>query len=156
MSWIGLFQAIASGSFRLIGAGGCHHHLADIVDVVEGLALRGFGDGVEGRTYIIAGSAPVRVRDLVQMIGEEVGVTSFPTSLRVGPFRLYRILNACVYAWRGYRLPRADRIDFFLGDRVFDISRGRQELGYAPKVHTREAVRRTAEWFREHGYLMPF
>jgi nucleoside-diphosphate-sugar epimerase len=154
-NWVGLFQAIASGRFRLIGPGDNHYHLADVADVVEGLVLCGSVPGAEGRTYIIAGGEPVRLRELVRMIGEEVGVPRFPASLPAGPLRLYKTLNKLAYAWGGHRLPRADRIDFFLGDRVFDISRGRKELGYAPKVSLREAVRRMAEWYREQGYLVP-
>lgn len=124
-----------------------------MADVVEGLVLCGTVKDVEGRTYIIAGSEPVRLRELVRMIGEEVGITRFPASLPAGPFQVYKILNKLAYTWGGHRLPRADRLDLFLGDKIFDISRGRKELGYAPKVNIREAVRRTAEWFRAQGYL---
>ena len=87
------------------------------------------------------------------MIGEEVGVIRFRAGFPAGPLHLYKVLNKLAYAWGGRRLLRADRIDFFLGDRIFDISRARKELGYAPKVTTREAVRRTAEWYRQQGHL---
>ena len=53
----------------------------------------------------------------------------------------------------GARIPRFDRVEFFLGDRVFDISRAREELAYRPAIGVREAVRETAEWFRERGEL---
>ena len=103
MSWLNLFQTIASGRFRLIGAGDCHYHVADVLDVVEGIALCGSVKGVEGRTYVIAGSESVRLRDLIQTIGEEVGVTRLPMNLPAGPFRLYEIANRHVYSWTGYR-----------------------------------------------------
>jgi nucleoside-diphosphate-sugar epimerase len=153
VGWLGLFQAIASGRFRLIGSGNNHHHLADVSDAVEGLALCGYGNRAEGRTYIIAGSRPVQLRELAQMIAEEVGVTRLAAGPPVGVLHLYKIVNKFVYAWTGRRLPRADRIDFFLGDRIFDISRGRSEPGYAPKVSMREAVARMAEWFRSRHYI---
>jgi len=152
-SWMGLLHAIASERFRLIGSGTNHHHFVDVSDVVEGLVLCGYGKGVEGRTYILAGNKSVQLRELVNMIGEEVGVTHFPANLPATPLYLYKILNKLAYNWGGYRVPRADRIDFFLGDRVFDISRARTELDYAPKVSMREAVRRTAEWFKAQGCL---
>lgn len=153
MSWLRLFLTIASGRFRLIGTGDCHHHVADVLDVVEGLILCGSVKGVEGRTYILAGGESIRFRDLIQTIGEAVGMTRLPMNLPAGPFRLYEFANRHVYSWTGYRLPRADRIDLYLGDRAFDISRSRQELGYTPKVSTREAVHRTAEWFKAQGYI---
>jgi nucleoside-diphosphate-sugar epimerase len=152
-SWLGLFKTIASGRFRLMGSGNNHHHLVEVSDVVEALVRCAYVKGVEGRTYIIAGSEPVRLRDLVRMIGEDVGGPQILNGLPVVPLHLYKVLNKLIYTWSGQRLPRADRIDFFLGDRIFDISRGRMELGYAPKVNTGEAVRRTAEWFRAQGHL---
>ncbi len=152
-SWLGLFRAIAAGRFRLIGPGDNYHHLADVSDIVEGLILCGSAGGVEGRTYVLAGNEPVRLRELVSMIGEAVGVTRFPARLPAAPLRLYNVINKLAYSWGGRRLPRADRIDFFLGDRIFDISRARTELGYAPQVSVREAARWTTEWFRTRGDL---
>ena len=153
MSWLNLFQTIAAGRFRLIGDGHNHHHAADIADIVEGLALCGSVTGIEGQTYILAGAEPVRLRDLVQTIAEEVGAPRLPTNLPAVPFRLYEMASRHLFAWTGYRLPRADRIDLYLGDRAFDLSRSGRELGYIPKVSTKEAVYRTAAWFREHGYI---
>jgi nucleoside-diphosphate-sugar epimerase len=153
MRWLNLFRTIASGRFRLVGAGEGHHHVADVSDIVDGLARCGSAPRAVGRTYVIAAAESLPLRDLIQAIGEEVGVTRLPPSLPAAPFRLYDTLNRHVYAWTGGRLPRADRIDLYLGDRAFDISRSRRELGYAPQVTVREAVRRTATWFKAHGHL---
>lgn len=153
MSWLNLFQTIAAGRFRLIGDGQNYHHTADIADIVEGLALCGSVTGIEGQTYILAGAEPVPLRDLVQTIAEQVGATRMPTNLPAGPFRLYEAASRHLFSLIGYRLPRADRIDLYLGDRAFDLSRSGHGLGYIPKVSTKEAVHRTAAWFREHGYI---
>lgn len=152
-SWLGLFRSIASGRFRLIGAGHNHHHLADVSDIVDGIILCGSVKGVEGRTYILAGSESVQLRELVEMIGEEVGVTCFPEHLPAAPLHVYRVLDRIAVALIGRKLPRADRLAIFLGDRTFDISRARQELGYIPRISTRDTIRRLAEWFRVQGYL---
>jgi nucleoside-diphosphate-sugar epimerase len=45
------------------------------------------------------------------------------------------------------------RVDFFRKSRAFDISRARRELGYAPAVTMREGIRRTLEWYRDHGWI---
>jgi nucleoside-diphosphate-sugar epimerase len=45
------------------------------------------------------------------------------------------------------------RVDFFTKSRAFDISRARNELGYAPHVGLREGIGRTLNWYREHGWL---
>jgi len=153
MSWLNLFRTIAAGRFRLIGEGHNYNHVADISDIVEGLALSGSVTGIEGRTYILAGPDPVCLRDLVQIIVREVGAPALPANLPAGPFRLYEAASRHLFSWTGYRLPRADRIDLYLGDRAFDLSLSGRVLGYIPKVSTTEAVYRTAAWFREHGYI---
>ena len=152
-SWLGFFRSIASRQFRLIGKGTNYHHLVDVSDVVEGLLLCGSRKGIEGRTYILAGSEPVQLRRLVEMIGEEVGVTSLPTNFPTAPLHVYRALDKFAVSLFGRKLPRADRLALFLGDRTFDIGRARQELHYVPRIHTKETIRRTAEWFRAQGYL---
>jgi nucleoside-diphosphate-sugar epimerase len=153
VSWLNLFKTVAAGRFRLIGDGSNHHHVADITDIVEGLFLCGSVAGIEGRTYILAGAESVRLRDLVQTIAESIGAPRLPANLPAGPFRLYEAASRHLFAWTGRRLPRADRIDLYLGDRAFDLSRSGRELGYCPKVSTKEAVYRTGAWFKEYGHL---
>jgi nucleoside-diphosphate-sugar epimerase len=152
-SWLGLFRSIRSGRFRVIGKGTNYHHIADVSDIVEGLLLCGSVKGVEGRTYILGGSESVQLRRLVEMIGEEVGTTHFPMNLPAAPLHVYRMLDSMAFALIGRKLPRADRLALFLGDRTFDISRARQELGFVPKISTKDTIRRMAEWFRAHGHL---
>jgi nucleoside-diphosphate-sugar epimerase len=152
-SWLGVFRSIASGHFRLMGNGTNYHHIADVSDVVEGLVLCGSVKGIEGRTYILAGSESMQLRELVKMIGEEVGVTRFPLDLPAAPLHVYRALDRMAVALIGRKLPRADRLALFLGDRTFDITRARQELGYVPRISTKETIRRMAEWFRAQGHL---
>ena len=153
MSWLHLFRTIAAGQFRLIGDGHNYHHVADISDIVEGLILCGSVASIEGQAYILAGENPVCLRDLVQTIVEQVGAPALPANLSPGPFRLYEAASRHLFSWTGYRLPRADRIDLYLGDRAYDLSRSGRVLGYRPTVDTKESVHRTAAWFREHAFL---
>lgn len=152
-SWLGLFQSIAAGHFRLIGKGTNYHHIADVSDVVEGLLLCGAVKGVEGRTYNLAGSESVQLKRLVEMIGEEVGTIGFPANLPAAPLHVYRALDRVAVALIGRKLPRADRLALFIGDRTFDISRARQELDYVPRIVVKDTIHRMAEWFRAQGHL---
>ena len=45
------------------------------------------------------------------------------------------------------------RVDFFTKSRAFDITRARTEIGYAPSIALSEGIRRTLEWYRNHGWL---
>ena len=152
-SWLGLFRSILSGEFRLIGAGTNCHHIADISDIVEGLRLCASTKGIEGRTFILSGSEAVQLRTLVKMIGEEIGAVHRSGSLPAAPLHAYRILDKIAVALIGRQLPRADRLALFLGDRTFNIGRARVELGYIPRINTRDTIHRMAEWFRAQGHL---
>jgi nucleoside-diphosphate-sugar epimerase len=149
-----LFRAVAARRFRMIGRGDNYYHPADVADIVDGLLLCGTSDRAAGRVYNLAGSNPIRLRDFIQLIAEELDMKGCVTAiLPTAPFRLYQQLNALAERITGFSLPRAHALGFLLSDRVLDISRARDELGYAPSVGIRETIRRTAEGFRRSGSL---
>jgi nucleoside-diphosphate-sugar epimerase len=47
------------------------------------------------------------------------------------------------------------RLSWFKTNRAFRIDRARNELGYTPRVGLEEGLRRTAQWYRQQGYLAP-
>lgn len=151
--WIGLFQAIKDGKFRMIGRGENYRQLADVSDIIEGLFLCGTLKGIEGKTYILAGNEPLRLRDSIEMIREELKAPTLPNPVPVWPLHLYRFFNDVYRACGGERLPRLDRVRFFLTDETFDLSHARGDLGYVPKIGMNEAIHRMAEWYRSEGYL---
>jgi len=153
-AWRPFFQSVASGRFRCIGAGRNHHHTADVADIADGLLLCATVPNVEGRTYVLAGGEPVQLREFARLVAGEFGGGQFTSSWPAWPLYAFKALNQFAYASTGRRLPRADRIDFFLGNRAFDISRARRELGYAPRITMREAVARTAASFRNDALFI--
>ena len=152
-TWKGVFQAIAAGTFRMIGTGNNHYQPIDVSDIVEWLYRCGTVPGIEGRIYILAGDRPHRLRDIIRVIEEELGVTTSTSPIPVGAIRAYKTLNNLVLSATGRNLPRHDRASFFLYDRSFDVSRARTELDYSPRVPLEEIVRRAANSSREEGAL---
>jgi nucleoside-diphosphate-sugar epimerase len=153
LGWLGLFQAIASRRFRMLGRGAGRYPAADVADVVDGLLRCGETPGIEGRVYQLAGAEPVRLAELIAMIADEVGGAPLRRPLPAAPLAAYGALQRVAMRLGGRSLPRFGRVEFFLGDRVFDIGRARRELGYAPRTDLRTSVARTAAWFRERGLL---
>jgi dihydroflavonol-4-reductase len=45
------------------------------------------------------------------------------------------------------------RLDFFVRDQAFDISKSQRVLGFEPQVNVRNGVARTVNWYREQGWL---
>jgi nucleoside-diphosphate-sugar epimerase len=154
-SWLPLFREIAAGRFRLLGIGDNYQQPADVADVVEGLVLCGQPKATDGRIYLLAGEEALRLRAMIDLIAEELGAPRPPSGRSSLPLRAYSILGELArrVGVGRVRLPRYDRVEFFVNDRIFDISRAKGELGYRPIVSVRDAIRHTADSYREQGLL---
>ncbi|HEV2846874.1 MAG TPA: hypothetical protein VG477_18605, partial [Thermoanaerobaculia bacterium] len=45
------------------------------------------------------------------------------------------------------------RVDWYRQNRAFKIDKAKRDLGYKPLVDIDEGLRRTAEWYRDEGYI---
>ncbi len=149
-----LFRGVARRRFVILGRGDIYYHLTYIDDLVRGFVLCGETPAAAGRTYILAGGEVTTLEELAALIAQEAGVR--PPWLRapVWPFWLAGAACEAICAPFGIEPPlHRRRVDFFTKSRAFDISRARQELGFAPRVGLREGIRRTLAWYRDAGWL---
>jgi nucleoside-diphosphate-sugar epimerase len=153
MSWHHLFLSIATGRFRPIGSCDNYYHPADVDDIVDGLALCGRADGVDGDTFILAGPEPLKLREMLTLIAEEVGGPPIKRPLPGAPLVAYAAFANAARRLGIRRLPRLDRVEFFRPDRIYDLTHARDTIGYAPEVGAREAIGRLAKWYREQGLV---
>ena len=153
LNWLGLFQAIARKHFRIIGSGENHVHMGYVSDIVNGLRRCTEVDGIERESYSITGGEPIKLKQLLNMIAEELGVSISSTRSPEFPFRSFHSMSSFVYRRFGFELPRAHTYELFLENRILDISKAQKELGYYPKVSMEEGIRQTVNWYRENGYI---
>jgi dihydroflavonol-4-reductase len=121
---------IGRGKMRIIGDGSNRIpfvHVDDVADAVAAAVTRGSG------TYIIA-SDPLTQREIYTLAAKELGVPSPTRTIR----RPVAFAIASLGEWR-YRLggkkPTLTRehVSVLAYDRVFDCSRARKDLGFAPR-----------------------
>ncbi|MEX2662016.1 MAG: NAD-dependent epimerase/dehydratase family protein [Vicinamibacterales bacterium] len=149
-----LFRSIARGRFVMLGPGNVQYHLTYIDDIVSGLRLCGEHPHAAGRTYLLAGPAPVTIRELARTIAEVMHVSLPERRLPVAPVKL--LAAACELVCRplGIEPPlHRRRVDFFVKNRAFDGSRARAELGFISQIGVSEGLRRTFESYRAQGWL---
>jgi nucleoside-diphosphate-sugar epimerase len=144
-----LTEAVRAGRFRWIGGGRQLTETTHVDNVVEGLLL-GAERGRPGRAYFVTDGQPVVFRDFIT---ELLGTRGVVPSDKAVPAGVARVAAAgSEAAWRVLRrrsTPPLTRMAFWFSalECTIDISRAREELGYAP-VRTRaegmEELRRDA------------
>ncbi len=149
-----LFRGVARRKFVILGDGKIFYHLTYIDDLVEGFRLCGEAPAAAGRTYIVAGGEVPTLNELTALIAQEANVPPPSLHLPVWPFWIAGAACEAVCAPFGIEPPLyRRRVDFFTKSRAFDISRARQELGYAPATDLRSGIKKTLGWYRGQDWI---
>lgn len=127
-------------------------YIDDLVDVLVRAATV---EGIDRRTYYVAGPEDGRMTDLQTAIAEAFGAK--PRVIRVPGWglRLAAIVVDALVAL-GSRPQVFGRDKLREGDQAdwrVDATRARHELGFAPQIGLREGARRAAAWYRTEGWL---
>ncbi len=151
-----LFKYIYNGKFRMIGNGRVLYHLTFVEDLVAGIALAGEKEEAVGEIFTIGGEEYVTLNELVQKIAAILNRPVPKTRIPVWPVWVAGLL--CELTFKPLHLEPPiyrRRLDFFIKDRAFDISKAKRLLGYQPRVSLDEGLRITANWYLEQGWLEP-
>lgn len=149
-----LFNFINRGKFRMIGSGKVLYHLTYVEDLVAGIALAGEKEAALGQIFTIGGKEYLTLKELVAKIAAILGKPVPSLRIPVWPVWLGGLL--CEIACKPFGISPPiyrRRVDFFIKDRAFDISKAQRLLDYEPKVSLDDGLRRTAAWYKEQGLL---
>lgn len=149
-----LFRMIQKRRFVYLGDGSGRRHMIYIDDLLDGMLAAEEAAGAVGEVFLLAGPAPVRLRDLVELIARELDVPAPRVRVPYAPVRWLSV--AVEAACRPLRIqpplhPR--RVDFYAHDYEFDTSKARSLLGWEPRIDLAEGVRRTIAAYRSEGLL---
>jgi nucleoside-diphosphate-sugar epimerase len=151
---LGFFASIKKGLFRVIDGGKAFLHPVYIDDLVASLLLCAEQPGAPGRSYNIAGERPVTVGELAKAIARALDRELPAGSIPLWLANLASDIFAVMPGMKGERAPLTrSRVKFLTNSRIYDISRARSELGYAPKTGLEEGMKLTAVWYHKLGYL---
>lgn len=139
-----LLRSIRRGRFFYIGRGDNLRHPVYVGDVVDAVVAASHAEGGVRRDHIVAGPAPLPLRDMVNACAVAVGVA--PPRLRI-PRHAALVLGGI--AELGGRLIGKDppfsrrTLAFFENDNAFDGSAARRDLGFVPRVAFADGLRLT-------------
>jgi nucleoside-diphosphate-sugar epimerase len=149
-----IFRRVARGTFPMFGNGKTYYHPLYVDNLVDAF-IQVMADGVgDGEAYLIADEEYLEIEDLVRRVGQALGV-----EVKVPHYPVWPVVAAghvCEKVCRPFGItppifPR--RVDWYRQNRAFKIDKAKRDLGYVPKVGIDEGLRRTAEWYRQEGYL---
>lgn len=145
-----IFKFINNGKFRMIGDGNVLYHLTFVEDLVEGFRLAGESEKANNEIFTIGGNDFLTLSELVKKIAKILDKPSSNKSIPVWPVWIAGAL--CELACKPFGISPPiyrRRIDFFIKDRAFDISKAKTMLGYNPTTTLDEGLAKTAAWYKE-------
>jgi len=150
-----LFKAIYRGKWIMIGKGDVCYHLVYVDDLIDAFEIVGEKKGIIGEDYIIGGNEAPTLNELVEVIANALNV---PVPHRRFPFVWPVMLGSWViekvYKPFGKEPPIFPRrVNWFIMNRAFDISKAKKELGYEPKFDLETGIKTTADWYQKEGLL---
>ena len=152
--WLMLFKLVAAGRFLMFGDGQAHYHPVYIDNLIDAFELAGSGGANSGEAYLIGDSHYYSLNDLVKSVAEAAGGSVNIRHLPFAPLWLAALVTELIFAPTRRDPPIfRRRVDWFRQNRAFDISKARKHLNYQPRVGLMDGLRRTASWYRQHGYL---
>jgi nucleoside-diphosphate-sugar epimerase len=149
-----LFRYIYKDKFRMIGDGKVLYHMTFVEDLVRGIALAGEKEEALGEIFTIGGDGYVTLNDMVEEISK---IYHKPVSnFRIPVWPVWTAGLLCEIICKPLNIDPPifrRRVDFFIKDRAFDISKAKTMLGYQPQVSLPEGLAITGKWYEENGWL---
>ena len=149
-----LFPAVQKGRFLFIGGGNNLEQLGYIDNLIDGVILAAKKNNAIGQKYIIGDSEILTFNEIVNEISNILNVNipkvHVPEKIaRISVFPL-NVLSKIT----GINPPLDHkRINFMTKNQAGSIEKAKRELGYKPKISSKEGLRRTIEHFRKTGFL---
>lgn len=149
-----LFRMIESGRFFYLGDGTGKRHMVYIDDLVSGMLAAHEKAGAVGEVCLLAGPAPITLRDLVELVAGELEVRAPRRKLPYRPVWWLSHLVEAVCRPFGIQPPLYPRrVEFYAHDYEFDTTKAERVLGFRPRYDMRAGVRATIDAYRREGAL---
>ncbi len=151
---LGFFSSIKKGRPCLIAGGHALIHPVYIDDMTDAFLLSAERQAAIGRSYNIAGDAPVSFKVLSTAIAHALGRELPKGDIPLPLANLASDIFSLIPGFQGENAPLTrSRVKFLTNSRMYSIERAQKELGYVPKIGLDDGMKETAAWYQKHGYL---
>jgi nucleoside-diphosphate-sugar epimerase len=154
MRLLKLFRGVQSGRYVTVGRGNNEHQLIYVDDLVRGLLAAATAAALNGETIVLAGSERVTTDAMVSAIAAAVGQSRRMFHAPMLPFMAAAYVMEKTMIPLGLKPPlHRRRLDFFRKSFRFSTAKAERLLSFRATTNFMEGARRTADWYRAHGYL---
>lgn len=144
-----ILETLKSGRFAFIGTGEKVLNIVYIENLIQAILLAAKSDKAIGQVYNITDGAAVNRRQFINTIADVWGLPGpkkqVPLWLAKALTPVFEKINRLTGSKKPPLLNRA-RIKFMALNLHFDISKAKEELGYAPLVNLRQALEETYKY----------
>lgn len=152
-SYLTLSKICRRGIFLKVGRGMNYTSNIYITDFVNGL-YQLVRHGKYGETYILSSNESISFMNVGKIIAKaldkKVLVITVPKTLMIA---MTNIEEKVFWAMRKTPIVTKKNIEATVCDRIYDISKAKKELGFAPKVSIKTGIIRTVEWYKHQGLV---
>jgi nucleoside-diphosphate-sugar epimerase len=151
-----LIRTVARKRFFFVGDGANLRHPLYVTDLLEAFELAATKPLPAVQPIIVAGPDTVTIRQLIDLILDELGMSYRPPRVPLGLMSVacFAIEQAARLSGREPQVSRRS-LKFFTDSSAFDTARARHQLDFRPRIDTRHGLRATIEYYRQHGLLPP-
>jgi nucleoside-diphosphate-sugar epimerase len=152
MTMLSYLRLAKKGLSFTLGKGGSIFMPVYINDAAKAFALA-LTAKKKNQTYIIAGPEPIKKRDFIAALSQVMKKKPRKLKIPITPFLIAAHIGEKTAAALNYHLPLTKTIKAFRTSRRFSIEKARKGLRYYPKTGVELMIRKTAEWYKEEGFL---
>jgi nucleoside-diphosphate-sugar epimerase len=151
---LGLWRAIASGTFRTIAGGRARWQPVHVDDVARALQAAIAAPGVDGEIFHVAGREVVPIAELAARIARLLGTAVKGPSLPLPLALAAGVVLETLLLPFGIDPPLSPaRVRTLTQDRLYRIDHVRDVLGFVPEVDLDAGLARAHRWYASHGHL---
>lgn len=154
MRMLKMFRMLKKGTFFVIGECEANFHAVYIDDLVAGIELAMKHENINKEVFILGGENYVSLKEYISIVASAVG-SSYP-KIKLPFWPMYMLSAIIEFICVPIRVEPPifrRRVKFYKNNRAFNIEKAINMLGYQPKVSLQEGMKRTAQWYRQNGYL---
>ena len=130
------------------------YHLIHVTDLVNFMILAATQPSTLGQVYICGNEEPISIKDMIALIGKQLGRKPKFIRLPATPFFLLGDLCEMICKPLNIEPPiYRRRVAFFTKDRWFNTSKLREQTDFKYQYTNQYGIEELTDWYRDEGWL---